>query len=277
MTPAGRLARGLFNAVAPRLAPRWYARRAVRIGARLWDMVGEPDERYYARVYLHFLEPALAAAGAKRVLDLGCGHGRFAIPLARAGYGVTAVDWSREALEAARRYAGGVGPDFREAEIGAWLRGTPDASYDAVLALEVLYMAESWREIVGEVHRVLAPGGVCGLGFRPLLYYLRYHARRGELDLVGRVAGSREGRLGALPFNWHTRDEVVTLLCGAGFRDVSCAGIGILSGIAGDPLDHVAQPSRLDPRAQEVLFGVETRYGRLFADEGRYILAIARR
>lgn len=278
MRATARLARWLFGACATRLFPRWYHRRAVLSGARLHDMVAEPDEQFYAEEYLAHLRPALAAAGAKTVLDLGCGHGRIAIPLARDGYRVTGVDWSADALAAASRYAAGVaGLELQRADIVEWLRGAPDHSWDAVLALEVLYMMDAWREAVREAYRVLGSGGVCALGFRPRLYYMRYHARRGEFDLVARIAEGREGRLGNLCFNWHSRDEVGRLLGEAGFRDVRCVGIGMLSGIAGDPLEALARPSRLSPSWREALLALETRYGEVYADEGRYLLALARK
>lgn len=275
MTTPG-FARRLFNRVGPLVAPRWYQRRATLLGAKHWDMSENADEQFYAREYLAHVLPALAAAGAKRVLDLGCGQGRIAIPLARAGYRVTGVDWSPDVLEAGRRYASGAdGLTFEQDEVVGWLRRAADASYDAILALEILYMMGEWRQAIREILRVVTPGGVCALGFRPKLYYLRYHARRGEFDLVRRVAESGEGRLGTLRFNWHTRDEVVTLLRDAGFREVTCLGIGVLSGIPGDPLDHVAQPSRLPPAGQAALLETELRLAETFAEEGRYLLAMA--
>jgi SAM-dependent methyltransferase len=271
-------ARRLFNAVAPRVAPRWYRRRATLIGARDWDMVAEPDEQYYASQYLAHLRHALATAPGRRVVDLGCGQGRIAIPLAREGYAVSAVDWSSEALAAARRYAdGGSAPVFHEADVLDWLRRAPDASTDAVLALELLYMHDGWRDLVQESTRVLAPGGLAAFGFRPLLYYLRYHARRREYALMRRVSEMREGPLGALRFNWHTTAEVVTLLEKAGFADVTCIGIGILSGLAGDPFDHVARPSALTGAERDTLAEIEARWGEIYPDDGRYILALARR
>jgi SAM-dependent methyltransferase len=278
VTAAGVVARRLFNAVAPRVAPRWDRRRATLIGARGWDMMGEPDEQYYALQYLALLRPALAAAPGRRVLDLGCGQGRIAIPLAGEGYQVTAVDWSADALAAARRYAdGAVAPTFHQADVIPWLARVPDASFDAVLALEILYMLDGWREVIREAARVLTPGGLGAFGFRPLLYYLRYHARRCEYDLVRRVSQSREGAFGALRFNWHTSDEVIGLLRERGFQHVSCAGIGILSGLDGDPLDHVARPAALDPDQRTALAAVEMRWAGTFPDEGRYLLALAQR
>lgn len=49
---------------------------------------------------------ALAGQPVSRVLDLGCGPGRHAVPLAELGLTVTGVDLSRHLLEQAKDYAG---------------------------------------------------------------------------------------------------------------------------------------------------------------------------
>ncbi len=52
---------------------------------------------------IDFIDQALALPGASRVLDLGCGFGRHAIPLAERGYDVTGLDLSPRQLEVARQ------------------------------------------------------------------------------------------------------------------------------------------------------------------------------
>ena len=52
------------------------------------------------------MRDALGDVRGRRVLDLGCGTGRHAIPLAAAGAVVTAVDFSEQMLAAARRKPG---------------------------------------------------------------------------------------------------------------------------------------------------------------------------
>ncbi|WP_280361815.1 hypothetical protein [Nocardia wallacei] len=47
-----------------------------------------------------------AATGAHRVLELGAGHGRDALYLARAGFAVHATDFSETGLGAARSRRG---------------------------------------------------------------------------------------------------------------------------------------------------------------------------
>lgn len=66
---------------------------------------------------------------ARRVLDLGCGTGRLALGMARAGHLVTGVDPARASLEAARTKHG--------AEAVTWLEGTssmvPDLAFDVAV------------------------------------------------------------------------------------------------------------------------------------------------
>jgi SAM-dependent methyltransferase len=70
------------------------------------------DSMYAAKDYeaeCDLVEEAFRRAGAggpiERVLDLGCGTGNHAIPLARRGYTVSGVDLSEEMLGIARRKA----------------------------------------------------------------------------------------------------------------------------------------------------------------------------
>ena len=94
------------------------------------------------------------------VLDVPCGYGRHAIPLARAGYRVTGVDRSPTLLAEARRRAGDDDPpelveaDYRELPF-------PDAHFDAALNLFTslgFYGDEEDVKALSEIGRVLRPG-----------------------------------------------------------------------------------------------------------------------
>ncbi|MBV2155470.1 class I SAM-dependent methyltransferase [Kitasatospora sp. SUK 42] len=108
---------------------------------------------------------AFAAAGAREVLELGAGHGRDALHLARAGFTVLAADFSPTGLEQLRATAVEQGLADRIRTIVHDVREPlplPDASVDAVFAHMLLCMALSTGEIealVAEVRRVLRPGG----------------------------------------------------------------------------------------------------------------------
>ncbi|WP_369147865.1 class I SAM-dependent methyltransferase [Streptomyces sp. R44] len=117
-------------------------------------------------------DPAIHAArvfrtaGAQDVLELGAGHGRDALFFAREGFTVRATDFSHVGLEQLRDGARSRGVDARVTTTVHDVREAlplPDASVDAVYAHMLLCMALSTKEIqalVGEVRRVLRPGGV---------------------------------------------------------------------------------------------------------------------
>ncbi|MEU8526957.1 class I SAM-dependent methyltransferase [Streptomyces sp. NPDC048629] len=105
------------------------------------------------------------AAGAEEVLELGAGHGRDSLYFAREGFTVRATDFSPVGLEQLREAA-------RVQDVAARVTTEvhdvrdplplPDASVDAVFAHMLMCMALSTEEIralVGEVRRVLRPGG----------------------------------------------------------------------------------------------------------------------
>jgi 2-polyprenyl-3-methyl-5-hydroxy-6-metoxy-1,4-benzoquinol methylase len=76
----------------------------------------------------------LLPAGS-RVLDAGCGYGRIALPLARAGYAVTGIDLAANLIDAARRTADAEGLTV-ELTVGS-MTGLPypTESFDAAICL----------------------------------------------------------------------------------------------------------------------------------------------
>jgi SAM-dependent methyltransferase len=99
-----------------------------------------------------------ALAGATRLLDVGCGTGRFAALAAeRLGCRVWGVDASREMLEAARRRTGARGVGWRQAH--AERLPFRDGWFDAVHAHLVLHAVSDRRAAIVEMARVCAPGG----------------------------------------------------------------------------------------------------------------------
>ncbi|MFJ7592999.1 class I SAM-dependent methyltransferase [Streptomyces sp. NPDC097617] len=117
-------------------------------------------------------EPAVHAAtvfragGARDVLELGAGHGRDALYLAREGFTVQATDFSPTGLDQLRAAARAQGVAGRVTTAVHDVRDPlplPDASVHAVFAHMLLCMALSTTELhtlVAEVRRVLRPGGV---------------------------------------------------------------------------------------------------------------------
>ena len=106
--------------------------------------------------------PALLelVAGARRVLDVGCGSGRLTVALARAGAEVTGMDTNAEALADAERLAekAGVRLTLVEADMENPLPFA-DASFDAVTSRLSLMIPRDAVPTLRELGRVLGPRG----------------------------------------------------------------------------------------------------------------------
>jgi SAM-dependent methyltransferase len=100
------------------------------------------------------LERALLGA-PKDALDVGCGEGRFCRRLSAHGIAVVGVDPTPALLERAR--ALDPGGDYR-AGTGEALPA-PDAAFDLVVSYLTLIDIADYRAAIGEMTRVLRPGG----------------------------------------------------------------------------------------------------------------------
>ena len=122
------------------------------------------DERYAASDLVwsvgpnQFVEAECADLPPGRALDLAAGEGRNAIWLARRGWEVTAVDFSRVALEKGRTLAGdsGGGIEWVCADATTWSRRD---SYDLVVIAYLQLPAAERRAAVRAGFAGLKPGG----------------------------------------------------------------------------------------------------------------------
>ena len=105
-------------------------------------------------------EIVAGVAGAKRLLDAGCGSGRLTIALAEAGAAVTGVDTNTGQLQAAARRASeaGVSLTLREADFDDALPFA-ESSFDAVVSRLSVMAAADPVATLRELGRVLEPGG----------------------------------------------------------------------------------------------------------------------
>jgi 2-polyprenyl-6-hydroxyphenyl methylase/3-demethylubiquinone-9 3-methyltransferase len=93
----------------------------------------------------------------KTALDVGCGAGLLAEPLARLGAKVTAVDAAAELIEVAREHAAGQGLeiDYRASPVEA-----VEGHYDLITSLEVVEHVADPQAFVSALGARLAPGGL---------------------------------------------------------------------------------------------------------------------
>src|SRR5947209_6031879 len=107
----------------------------------------------------------LALPAGSTILDLCCGHGRHAVPLARRGYHVTGQDLSETFLRRAREAA-----DAQHVQV-RWVHGDMrripfenefDAAINIFTAFGYLESEDEDQEVLVQVqvHKALKPGGL---------------------------------------------------------------------------------------------------------------------
>lgn len=101
-----------------------------------------------------------------RALDLGCGDGTTALPLARFGAQVLGVDIARNLVEAGNRRATAEGVanlHFQEGD-ACKLEGLQDASFDLTISVFGAMFAPRPFDVAQEMVRVTKPGGQIVMG-----------------------------------------------------------------------------------------------------------------
>ena len=107
---------------------------------------------------------ALGDVEGRRVLDIGCGEGRFCRLLAGLGAEVTGIDLTEGLMERARALSEGVGTYL--AGNAHDLAGVEDESFDLAVSYIVMVDLFKYREAIRSAFRVLRPAGrfiVCNI------------------------------------------------------------------------------------------------------------------
>lgn len=153
----------------------------------------------------------------RTALDVGCGAGLLAEPLARMGAKVTGVDAAPENIAAAKEHAAGQG--LAIAYFSGELAALPPATFDLVTSMEVVEHVADPAAFVGELAARLAPGGLMILST----------PNRTMLSKLLLVEAAE--RVGAVPRGTHDWDrflkpeELTKLLEGAGLDVIDRTGL----------------------------------------------------
>jgi 2-polyprenyl-6-hydroxyphenyl methylase/3-demethylubiquinone-9 3-methyltransferase len=161
-------------------------------------------------------ETSLKPLEGKSALDVGCGAGLLAEPLARLGAKVTAVDAAPELIEAARAHAAGQGLeiDYRAAAVEQI-----ESQFDLVTSMEVIEHVADPAAFLKALAARLAPDGL-------LILSTPNKTALSKLLMVGAAEA-----LGAVPKGTHdfekfiAPDRMKQLLADAGLRCIDVEGI----------------------------------------------------
>ena len=185
--------------------------RFARLGGEWWDANGpfEPLHRLNP-VRLTYIRDRLCSRFGRdpkaakslaglSVLDIGCGGGLVAEPLARLGALVTGIDPGEEAIAAAKGHAEGSGLTIRYEVAAAEDLAARGESYDTVLLLEVVEHVPDVPAFLRTVVPLVKPEGLM------ILSTLNRTLKAYALAIVG-----AEYILRWLPVGTHQWDRFVT-------------------------------------------------------------------
>lgn len=129
----------------------------------VWDELAEGYAKYLDPMTGAYVDHLLQIAGPspdEQVLDVACGAGAVALPAARKGAKVLAVDIAPKFVQIVTARAHQEGLQNLEARVmDAMAMDLPDASFDVALSNFGLFLLPDRRKGFQEVHRVLKSGG----------------------------------------------------------------------------------------------------------------------
>lgn len=162
-------------------------------------------------------EHELKPLAGKRAVDVGCGAGLIAEPLARLGAAVTAIDAAAENIAAARAHAEGQGlaVDYRVGGVEAL-----EGRFDLVTCLEVVEHVADVDAFLAGLAGALAPGGL-------LILSTPNRTTLSKLALI--TIGEGTGRIPKGTHDWNrflTPDELTARLAAAGLAVSDVTGLG---------------------------------------------------
>jgi SAM-dependent methyltransferase len=149
-------------------------------------LVPTPMGRYWLAEHIGIFKRLLRLGPSDRFLDVGCGEGYYTIPLARMAGGTVGIDLSSSVLRVFRSL-----DDFPEGKVALVNSDVerlpfPDGSFTKALCSHVLEHVLDDHAVVGEIYRVLGPGGLAALAV-PLKYTPQHRAVWGAIGLGRRV------------------------------------------------------------------------------------------
>ena len=268
-----------------------------------YDMYADPNERFFAQLYIDRISEAASAIGIRppatepgaprdalggdgsagvggrprpTLLEAGCQAGRLVIPFAQRGFQVAGIDTSGFALRRARAHAreAGVSARFVQGDLMEELGRHPEWQYDIVVCAEVVYQSTQWRLMVERLAGAVRPGGLLCVSHRPKFYYLVEAMKRGGVEATAMILREQEGALQYYEpgyYNWQTPEELETFYGSLGLRWLGPFPVDRFAWLAG------VDPSQLTDEQRARLLALERAELPTAACCARYVGVLAQR
>jgi len=250
----------LYSALAPTLDASYEAPSH----RRLYDQLAW---RIFRRIEL----PAQA-----RIIDVGCGGGRWARQLCALGHHVTGLEQAPGMIDALRSNPPGetftlVEGDMLHTDLG-------EGVADAVIALGSLQYSTDPARTVQNMARWLRPGGVLFVHVDGLLSLAYELIGRGATDEAIRIArtGQGEFRVGehSAGLTLFDRSSLKALMTEAGMSATRILGLGVQAGIIGR---RAASQAMAEDEQRALAVEDELAAEERLADAGLHLLAVSRK
>jgi len=259
-----------------------------RYGEREWRRLDvDPYSRITFVLHMDFIKPHLREG--MRVLDAGCGAGRYSVEFARMGCNVTLFDISDEQLRIAKsklverglekQVTGYIQADIRDLSV------FPDHSFDVVVCYgaPLNYVLQGRERAISEFHRVLKTGGVLALSvnskwgvFKSILgRNTQGFFNRPEYWYIDRVIASGDlpthQEVDHPPRHFFEAAELEELLASASFRDISFGSSPCILSGSWQQANEICK----DEAAYRTLLDIELRVYQKpsMVDSGEFLMA----
>jgi ubiquinone/menaquinone biosynthesis C-methylase UbiE len=139
---------------------------AINPNKALWEKGDFTEIASFMRESGETLVNSLGITPSMRVLDLGCGDGTTAVPMARLGANVLGIDIARNLVEAGNKRAAAFGLTnlkFQEGD-ACNLHGVADHSFDLTISIFGAMFAPKPFDVAKEIVRITKPGGRIVMG-----------------------------------------------------------------------------------------------------------------
>lgn len=252
-----------------------------------YDMVHAVDEPYYLEQYIKILSPHMGTVPPKPlIVDLGCGQGRFLFALRKifphgSLYGCDISGYALQTAKELQKDYDGELITFAEADIRDYIDTWESGSIDLCVMTEVSFFMPDWIDIAKRAVMKVKHGGLIAMSFRPQYFNGLVAVRNKEFEFLQTILSDRSGEFdpaSKLQYSWQTSNELTQIFSNElNVEILAMVGIGIASGIPGDPHSSIARPSNLLESQRQMLMEFELGMGLTHPDAGRYIFVVGKK